>query len=321
MTSTSRRAVILGGTGAMGGATAHRLAGHGWSVDVTGRSPAGMPDELVDRGVRFHAMDRSDPHALSRLVGDGCDLLVDLVAYTRAHVEGALPAYRDSASVVVASTRAVYIDSDGRHINGNEPPQFPVPIPETNPMLPPAAAGTDPYTREGYAPSKVAVEGAVLDSGLPVTIIRPSKVHGRWARNARTQNVVERMLAGDARIELTRRGASVDHLTAAVNVAALVETVADSLAAARILNIADPDALTALEIVEAIGAALGWEGSVVGLDDGEPGGEHPWSAVNPIVLDMSAALQLGYRPVAPGRILLAEEARWVAESLRGRAGS
>jgi nucleoside-diphosphate-sugar epimerase len=297
----------------MGGATAQRLAEHGWIVDVTGRTPTGMPNELAELGVRFHAVDRSDTQALSQLIGAGSDLLVDLVAYTGSHIEDAFPLYCDSGSVVVASSRAVYVDEHGRHINGDEPPRFPIPIPETNPTLAPAPAGTNPYSREGYAPCKVAVEQVALDSGLPVTVIRPSKVHGRWARNARTRIIVERMLAGNDLIELTQRGESVDHLTAAANTAALIETVADA-PGARILNIADPDPLTAIEIVEAIGAAIGWEGRIVGLDDGAPGGEHPWSAVHPIVLDTTAAIELGYRPIAPGRALLAAEASWVANT-------
>ncbi|MFP3670339.1 hypothetical protein SB717_35215, partial [Priestia sp. SIMBA_032] len=92
-------------------------------------------------GVRFHAVDRSDTRALSRLVGAGSDLLVDLVAYTGSHVVDALPFYRDSGSIVVASSRAVYVDEGGRHINGDEPPRFPVPILETNSTLAPAAPG------------------------------------------------------------------------------------------------------------------------------------------------------------------------------------
>lgn len=270
-----------------------------------------MPTELTERGVRFHAVDRRDTVAFSRLIGEGADLLVDLVAYSGADVEALLPAMRDAASIVIASSRAVYIDPAGHHINGDIPPQFPVPIPESNATLPPAREGTDPFTREGYAPSKVSVERTALDSGLPVTIIRPSKVHGRWARNARTRSIVEQMLSETKVIELANRGESIDHLTAASNAAALIEAVADS-PGARILNIADPDPLTATEIVTAIGSALRWQGRTVGREPGLPGGEHPWNAVFPIVLDMRAATRLGYTAVAPGRELIAAEATWVA---------
>ncbi|WP_414171481.1 NAD-dependent epimerase/dehydratase family protein [Clavibacter tessellarius] len=201
---SARRALLLGGTGAIGGATAERLARDGWAVDVTGRDPLGMPAELTALGVRFHAVDRADARGIERLVGDGVDLLVDLVAFTAADVQALLPSMRASGSVVVASSRAVLVDAAGRHVNGDEPPRFPVPIPESTPTLAPAAPGADPFSREGYAPSKVAVERAALASGLPVTVIRPSKVHGRWARNARTRGIVERMLAGAETVEARR---------------------------------------------------------------------------------------------------------------------
>jgi nucleoside-diphosphate-sugar epimerase len=317
---SARRALLLGGTGAIGGATAARLARDGWTVDVTGRDPLGMPVELTALGVRFHAVDRADARGIERLAGDGVDLLVDLVAFTAADVEALLPVMRASGSAVVASSRAVLVDAEGRHVNGDEPPRFPVPIPESTPTLAPAAPGTDPFTREGYAPSKVAVERAALDSGLAVTVIRPSKVHGRWARNARTRGIVERMLAGAAAIELADRGASVDHLTAAANAAALIARVAD-VPGARILNSADPDPLTAAEIVRVIADELGWDGRIVPLEPGADGGAHPWAAPHPIVLDTRASLALGYAPVGTGAELLREEVAWVRDGHVAASGT
>jgi nucleoside-diphosphate-sugar epimerase len=317
MPSPARRALILGGTGAMGGATAARLARDGWAVDVTGRDPTLMPPELAAAGVRFHPVDRGDARGIERLVGDGVDLLVDLLAFTAADVAALVPVMRASGSVVVASSRAVYVDAAGRHLNGDAPPRFPGPIPESTRTLAPAAPDTDPLTRDGYAPSKVAVERAALASGLPVTVIRPSKVHGRWARNARTRGIVERMLAGAASIELADRGASVDHLTAADNVAALVAVVADA-PGARVLNVADPDPLAARDVVAVIADELGWRGRIRPLEPGAPGGAHPWDAVHPIVLDTSASLALGYAPVGPGAELLRAEVAWIRDGERPR---
>ncbi|PPF63024.1 nucleoside-diphosphate sugar epimerase [Clavibacter michiganensis] len=312
MSSSARRALVLGGTGAMGGATAAHMARAGWSVDVTGRDPGGMPAELTDLGVRFHAIDRHDVRGVERVVGDGVDLLVDLVAFTAADVHALLPAMRAAGSVVVASSRAVYVDAEGRHVNGDAPPRLPVPVPESNPTLPPAGPGVDPATREGYAPSKAAVERAALDSGLPVTVIRPSKVHGRWARDARTRGIVERMTAGAATLDLADRGASVDHLTAAANAAALIARVAD-VPGARILNAADPDPLTAREIVAGIADELDWRGRVRLLEPGAEGGGHPWRAAHPFVLDMRAALALGYVPAGTGARLLRDEVAWIRD--------
>ena len=196
------RAVILGGTGAIGGALAARLAAANWSVDVIGRNPALMPQELIALGVRFHRIERSEVSAIGRLVGDGGDLLVDLAAYTSADVRGLLPVMASVGCPVLISTRAIYVDGHGRHVNGEDPPLFQGPIREDTATLSPAGDDVDPFSREGYGPSKVAAERSALDSGLPVTVIRPSKVHGRWARNARTRPFVVRMLRGSRTIPL-----------------------------------------------------------------------------------------------------------------------
>jgi hypothetical protein len=49
----------------LGGATSDRLARAGWAVDVTGRSPGLMPDELAEAGVRFHRKAVHSPVVIS----------------------------------------------------------------------------------------------------------------------------------------------------------------------------------------------------------------------------------------------------------------
>lgn len=311
-----KRAIILGGTGAIGTATAGVLVDNGWQVEVTGRDVGHMPQTLREQGVEFHALDRQDTAGFGQLIGTGADLLVDLVAYSESDIAALLPMWVDAEAVVVASSRAVYIDAQGRHINSEQPPEFPRPIPESNPTLPPAASGTDPFTREGYGPSKAAMEQAALASGLPVTVLRPSKVHGPWARNARTRNIAEQMTAGARRIRIADRGVAVDHLSAAANIAELIHTVALQ-PGARTLNAADPDPLPAAEIFESIAEALHWEGEFELLEPGVPGGEHPWNRPHPVVLDTTSSLSLGYRPVGIARELIKDEARWVADQLTG----
>jgi nucleoside-diphosphate-sugar epimerase len=310
------RAVILGGTGALGGATAATLAAAGWTVHVTGRNPSGMPAELQRAGVRFHQVDRHDVRSIGRLVGAGTDLLVDILAFRATDVSGLLPVMSSVAHTVVISGRAVYVDSDGRNINGDEPPRFAVPIREDNPTLPPAGDDVDPFTRDGYAPSKVAVEHTALDSGLPVTVIRPAKVHGRWARNPRTRTFVERMTGAESPIELADNGSSIDHLTAASNAAALIETIA-AQPGRRILNSADPDTPTAEKIVRSIGERIGWNGTLelIGDRSDPERGHHPWRAAHPIVLDTSAAIDLGYVPVGSSLELLTEEIDWLLDTI------
>lgn len=305
------RAILLGGTGAIGGATATLLSQSGWDVHVTGRNPSAMPAELTAGGVRFHRLERQDHRGVERLVGGGADLLVDLVAYTAKDVRSLLPSLSSVSNTVLISSRAVYVDHCGRDINGDIPPRFDDPIREDCPTVAPATEETDPFTREGYAPCKVAAELAGLDSGLPVTVIRASKVHGRWARNARTRGIVEQMLQGVPALELAA-AETIDHLTAATNAAALISTIANQ-PGRRILNAADPDTPTAEEIVRMIATALAWNGKINHVPNGSDRGLHPWST--PMTLDVTAASGLGYRPCGSALQLIYEEIAWAQNSL------
>ncbi|HEX8864973.1 MAG TPA: NAD-dependent epimerase/dehydratase family protein [Lentzea sp.] len=268
------RAVILGGTGLIGRAAARRLRQAGWTVDAPGRE-----------------VDREDPAALQTAMGDGADLLVDCLCYTAAHARTLLRLARNATSTVMISAKAVYADSAGRHVNSDEPPRFDGPVTEDQPTLAPGT--TDPFTREGYGPNKVAAEQTLLDSGLPITVLRPSKVHGPGNKRPHEWYFVDRVLAGHKIVLLASCGEGVDHPTAAANLAALIETAAH-LPGRRILNAADPDAPNGLEISRIIARSLGHEWREILLDH-DQAGRHPWH--RGFVLDTSAALALGHLPV------------------------
>src|SRR5690349_4175370 len=110
-------AVIIGGTGLIGRAAARRLLSAGWQVSVGGRDPNRMPGDLTAAGVRFAAVDRDDRAGLAAVVGDGCDLLVDCVCYTAAQARLLLPLIRNVSSTVMISSKAVYVDEAGNHVN------------------------------------------------------------------------------------------------------------------------------------------------------------------------------------------------------------
>jgi len=299
------RAVILGGTGAIGGATAALLRSAGWAVDVTGRDRAAMPSELAGAGVSFHAVERGDTAAIDRLIGDDTTLVVDLLAYRGADVRALLPALRRVRQSVMISGRAVYVDADGNHINADVAPRWDAPIAEDTPTVAPASDDVDPFTREGYAPGKVAAEQVALDSDADVAVLRVSKVHGRWARQARTLAFARDAANGVQHFAVVRPGAT-DHLTAAANVASLISALAADTATTRVLNAADPDTPTAADIIRAIGDTVG---AAVTVGPGD--GRNPWGPVHDIVLDTAAAMRVpGYHPVGDGLCLIADEVRW-----------
>jgi nucleoside-diphosphate-sugar epimerase len=297
MRYTARKAIILGGTGVLGRAAARRLLDAGWAVDLVGRHSSHVPSDLTAKGARFLAIDRQISSAVGRVMRSGADLLVDALCYTSADAQQLLPFLGDVNSVVMLSSKAVYADAEGRHVNSERPPDFPSPIREDQPTVKPCST-SDYNSREGYAACKVAAEITLLDSGAPVTVIRASKVHGDGAPVPGEWIFVKRIIDKRTAVFLAHRGLGGNHTTAAVNTAALIERVA-AVPGARILNSADPDAPNGLEIVRAIAAALDYEWQEILLDDDDPSGlgRHPWDAQPPIILDTRASLQLGYVPV------------------------
>jgi nucleoside-diphosphate-sugar epimerase len=302
------RALVLGGTGAIGRATAERLLAAGWQVDLAARDPARMPRRIADAGGKFVVAPREDAGALRAALGDGADLLVDCVCYTADDAAQLLQLAHHAGSTVMISSKAVYVDAAGNHSNSDVAPWFDGPIAETQPIV--APRNSDYTTREGYGVNKVAAERALLDSGLPVTVLRPSKIHGAGSRRPREWVFVKRVLDRRPAVFLARRGEGVDHTTAAANIAALIE-VAAAKPAARILNSADPDAPSALEISRVIVRHLGHSWEEILLDDA-PLGSHPWDVEHPIVLDTAAALALGYEPAGDYATTIVEEIDWLA---------
>jgi nucleoside-diphosphate-sugar epimerase len=301
------RALIIGGTGLVGRAAARRLLAAGWQVDLTGRDPAHVPADIVAGGGRFLAVERDH---LRTPPDGGVDLLVDCICYTRAHADLLLRLAREAGSTVMISSKAVYADADGRHSNSDPAPRFDGPIRETQPTV---APGDGEYRdRESYGANKVAAERTLLDSGLQITVLRPSKIHGEGARPPREWVFVKRVLDRRPVVLLARHGAGVDHPTAAANLAALIELVA-AKPGRRILNCADPDAPSALEISRVVARHLGHDWTEVPLaPDVDSGlGRHPWDKLPPMVLDLTAATDLGHRPVGDYASTVRTEIDWL----------
>jgi NAD(P)-dependent dehydrogenase (short-subunit alcohol dehydrogenase family) len=133
------RAVIIGGTGAIGRATARRLLAAGWSVDLTGRDPARMPRDIAASGGRFIAADRAGAARLRVVCGTGAGLLVDCACYTAEDARNLLPLACDAASAVMISSKAVYADASGHHSNSPVKPGFGGPVREDQPTVAPSA--------------------------------------------------------------------------------------------------------------------------------------------------------------------------------------
>jgi nucleoside-diphosphate-sugar epimerase len=216
---------------------------------------------------------------------------------------------------VFISSKAVYIDSQGRHSNSDEPPDFGGPVTEQQPTMAPSDTGCN--SRERYGACKVAAENVLLDSGMAVSVLRPSRIHGAGARRPREWVFVKRALDGRRHLLLARGGRGANHPTAAVNLAALAAFCA-ARPAARILNSADPDPPDGLTISRIIATHLAHAWTETLLDETAPAGlgDHPWNTLPPFTLDTSTARRLGFVPVGSYAETVTTEIDWLVQAAR-----
>ncbi|WP_406379643.1 NAD-dependent epimerase/dehydratase family protein [Streptomyces sp. NBC_01618] len=314
---TKGNAWVLGATGQIGRAAVRALVEDGW--EVTAASRGGGRDARWDDAVRTKALDRNEDGALAAALGDGCDVLVDMVAYGADHARQLTGLADRIGSAVVISSGAVYEDDQGRSFDTqDEPdgfPRYPVPIPETRRTVPARDAT--------YGTRKVQLEQDLLAVGnaLPVTLLRAGAIHGPYCRSPRELYFVKRLLDGRERRVLSYEGASRFHPVHSANLAELIRLAAGR-PGSRVLNAGDPQAPTVAEIGAAVDAVLG-RSTETALMAGAPGedgvGETPWSCPHPVVYDMAAAeRELGYRPVTGYAQSLPETVEWIAAQLAGR---
>ena len=314
----TRRAVVIGATGQIGRAAVGALARDGW--EVTAVSRGGGRDESWPAQVRTARADRADDSALAAAVGDGCEVLVDMVAYGPAHARQLVSLADRVGSAVVISSVSVYEDDKGRSFDTQgEPegfPEFPVRATEDQRTIAPGEAS--------YSTRKAGLERELLAAGdrLPTTLLRAGAIHGPHCRTPRELYFVKRNLDGRPRRLLQYGGMSRFHPANVHNIAELVRLAA-AKPGSRALNAVDPDAPTVAEIAAAIDSVMGVETESVLIDGPPPSptvGDTPWSVPAPVVFDMSAAeRELGYRPVvARYADRLPETVAWIERQLAGR---
>ncbi|MDV9173826.1 NAD(P)-dependent oxidoreductase [Streptomyces sp. W16] len=309
--------MVIGATGQIGRVAVGALAGDDWEVTAVSRS--GGRDEDWPDGVRVARADREDDKALSAVVGDGCDVLVDMVAYGPEHARQLTSLADRVGSAVVISSVSVYEDDKGRTFDTQQEPDgfpvYPVPITEDQRTIAPGEAS--------YSTRKAGLEHELLAAGgqLPTTLLRAGAIHGPYCRTPRELYFVKRNLDGRRRRVLPYGGRSRFHPAGVHNIAELIRLAA-SRPGSRVLNAVDPDAPTVAEIAAAIDAAMGVEAESVLVDGPAPSatvGDTPWSVPAPVVCDMSAAeRELGYRPVARYAETLPETIAWIEGRLAGR---
>ena len=251
-------------------------------------------------------LDRQSDEAVAAALRSGYDVVVDLLAFTAQHARQLVAAAGDVGSVILMSTAAVYRDAEDRTLQGARDaassPRFGRPVVEDDPVVPP--------DDETYAGRKRAVELALIESGLPTTVLRPAAIHGPHSPQPREWFYVRRILDGRRVFVLGYEGRSSLHPVSVLNLAEMVRLAANR-PGSGILNCGDPGYPDERAIAAAVAHSMGAEVTQV-LLPGEPPVATPWSLPEPVFLSTDAAAsRLGYRPVASHEDAVAQTCDWI----------
>ncbi len=303
-----KTALLLGGSGQIGTASARRLLALGFDVTIAHRGSRPLPASVAG-DVTSITLDRADADALVD-AARGHDLVLDCIAYAPADAEVYRRLVGDLGSLVVISTASVYLGSNGTWMDiatgVDDFPLLAVPVTEQHPVV------TD--EREGYSTQKAALERALLGiDGLPVTVLRPGAIHGPESPALREWYFIKRALDGRRRVPLTDMGESRFATSATTVIAELVRLAAEH-PGARVLNAVDEPSVTALEIGQGVFAHLGHKAEFDLLPREVAGdvGQHPWAVPTAVVLSMQAARdELGYEPTGNHRTTIGPAIDWM----------
>jgi nucleoside-diphosphate-sugar epimerase len=158
-----RKALLLGGTGAMGSSLSRQLTEAGWDVSVTSRSPRTSAE-----GTRYLQGNATDHQFLTRLLSEQWELIVDFMVYTTNQFETRCQQLLESTShYVFLSSARVYADSAA-------------PLTEESPRLLDTSSDQAYLSTDEYALSKARQENVLQDaSRRNWTIIRPYITYAR----------------------------------------------------------------------------------------------------------------------------------------------
>ncbi len=298
------KAVIIGGTGQIGLATARRLLDNGWKVAVVSRhAEAAVPDGCDH--VEAHARDTD---MLAAVVGADSDLLLSCVAFDGEDAECLVRGGGRAGRIVAISSASVYRDRKGRTLDEASQcgfPEFPVPLTEESPTVFPGV--------QTYSTRKIAMEKTLLGNApCPVTILRPCAIHGPDCKHAREWWFVKRLLDGKTAIPLAYGGRSRFQTTSVAAIAdAVLQAAAGSLP--TIANVADADCPTVTGIGHAIMNVMGMRAELVGLPDAAEYpprlGATPWSIPKPMICSTAATRNTGYAEAVEPAV------RWLVDNV------
>ncbi len=296
--------LVLGGTGFIGAPAVRLLAeaGHRVAVFSRGRRGADLPAGAVSIAGDYQHL--ADSAAEFRRFAP--ESVIDMIPLTAADAERVVETFRGLARrLVVISSQDVYLAWGC--VTGTDPGPVDPHVTEDSPLRRsrypyrgrplPAAYEWD---LENY--DKILVEQVFQsEPALPASILRLPMVYGPGDPVNRIYPYLRRMDDGRPMVPIERNAARwrgplgyVEDVASAIALAATLPA-----ATGRVYNVAEADLRPLADFVAEIGAAAGWNGSVVELPPGAIPG--PWDAfhLSHHVLTDSSRIraELGYREI------------------------
>jgi nucleoside-diphosphate-sugar epimerase len=291
------RATVLGGTGFIGRHVVRRLLDAGAGVTAIQRGRGGSAPSPA----RSLAADRADLDALRAALAQAAPaVLIDMIAYTAADVEGLLQSLPQSLErMVVISSGDVYW-TYGAFL-GHEPASgASSPLDEKAPLrrsrfpYRAMASGTEDMR---YRYEKIDVEElATAGAPVSVTVLRLPMVYGPNDLQKRIAGSLARLRSGGGTVRLNAAEAAWQCTRGYVEdvAAGIVLGTLDGRAAGATFNLGEPDALSEREWLETVAEAAGLACHVVTDLDVAPSLPANWAI--PLVTDTRRIRsELGYR--------------------------
>lgn len=307
-----KTALVFGGTGQIGSAVAEALLDHGWRVVAASQSGRRPPEHVFKRGLGLIEARQRSLSEIFDDVGQAVDAVVHPMLFDDVDTAALLACSGHFASLVAVSTISVYADGDGRSLETAKDlgfPDFAGPVDETQSTV---AAGP-----ETYSSRKMAMENALLDARIPVTILRPGAIYGSHARHPREWWFLKRALDRRREIPVAFDAGSVFQTSSATGLARLIELCLRD-PKTRTLNATDWPAPTVRDIAGAIEASTSLPVPIVPFAGAPPAGSHvgetPWSVPRPFVADSGRARERGW---TPGKYAddVRDVCRWMMETV------
>jgi nucleoside-diphosphate-sugar epimerase len=253
------RVLVLGGTRFIGPHLVRMLAEGGHDVTIFHR---GETEPDLPTGVRHvHGEFAAFSEHLESLRSTRPEVVVDMVPFIDKDGHGVLHFRGVAARAVVITSCDVY-RAFARIWRSEPGPPDPVPLTEESPLRAKPVRALGP----GIDYDNVEIERSVFqDPRLPVTIVRPTAIHGPGDPQHRLYPFLRRMddgrpaiLLDEALVGWRRAQCYVEDVAHAISLA-----VGAHSAAGKIYNVAYERALTEIDWVKEIARVDGWSGEVV----------------------------------------------------------